>query len=55
MPVITPKILNGGYTRDPYLTSGIVFVPIMPTLLVLNLDQKGVLWVEKQIFGLFWA
>ena len=42
-------------SRDPYLTSGILFMAIMPTLLALNLDQKGVLRVEKQISGLFWA
>ena len=30
-------------------------VGLMPTLLALNLDHKGVLMVEKQISGLFWG
>ena len=51
--VITCNFFNGGYKRSPCLTSGILFMPLMFNLLGLDIDQKGVLRVQKQIYGLF--
>ena len=51
--VITCNFLNGGYSRDLYLNSGILYMPIMSALLPVYMDLMKTLRVENQKYGLF--
>ena len=47
------NIFNGVYSRDPYLSSGILYMPVMSTLLAINMDLVEMLLVEIQKNDLF--
>ena len=51
--VITCIFFNGGLSRDPYLNSGILFMPIMSALLAIYMDLMKTLRVGKQRYGLY--
>ena len=51
--VITHNFINGGHSRDPYLNSDILSMPIMSALLAIYMDLMKTLRVGKQRYGLF--